>query len=245
MKNRRIVPCLDVKKGRIVKGTGFVDLVDAGDPVECAKKYSDDGADEIVLLNISAATEDKKDIVNLIGKVSSAINVPLTVGGGINNIEDFETMFNAGADKVSVNSAAVLNPDLINQASEKYGKERIVIAIDGKEKDDSWQVYISGGKKPMNIDVIDWVIECEKRGAGELLVTSIDNDGEKKGYNIPLLKAITTKVSIPVIASGGAGKLEDFYEAFNKGNASAALAASLFHFGEITIPELKEYLNNK
>ncbi|MGN1051713.1 MAG: imidazole glycerol phosphate synthase subunit HisF [Acutalibacteraceae bacterium] len=242
---KRIIPCLDVKNGRVVKGTSFVNLVDAGDPVECAKAYDKEGADELVLLDITATSDGRDTMVNIVEKVANSIFIPFTVGGGIRSIDDFNTMLRAGADKVSVNSAAVNRPLLINEASYKFGAQCVVAAIDAKRNGESWEVYTAGGRIPTGIDAVKWACECEKRGAGEILLTSMDEDGQKKGYDIALTKAVSEKVNIPVIASGGAGALEHFKDAFTLGKADAVLAASLFHFGEIPIPKLKEYLKSK
>ena len=242
---KRIIPCLDVKNGRVVKGMSFVDLVDAGNPVECAKQYDKQGADELVFLDITASSDGRATTIDMVKEVANTIFIPFTVGGGIRTVEDFNEILRAGADKVSVNSAAIKRPDLINEAAYKFGSQCVVVAIDAKRKGDSWEVYINGGRIPMGIDAVQWAVECEKRGAGEILLTSMDEDGQKKGYDLALTKAVSEKVNIPVIASGGAGALEHFYDAFTQGKADAVLAASLFHFGEIPIPELKEYLNNK
>lgn len=242
---KRIIPCLDVKNGRVVKGMSFVNLVDAGDPVECAKQYDKQGADELVFLDITASSDARKTVVDMVKKVADCIFIPFTVGGGIRTVDDFNEILRAGADKVSVNSAAIKRPELINEASKKFGSQCVVVAIDAKRKGDSWEVYINGGRIPMGIDAVEWAVECEKRGAGEILLTSMDEDGQKKGYDLELTRAVSEKVNIPVIASGGAGALEHFYDAFTAGKADAVLAASLFHFGEIPIPKLKEYLNSK
>lgn len=242
---KRIIPCLDVKNGRVVKGMSFVDLVDAGNPVECAKQYDKQGADELVFLDITASSDGRATTIDMVKEVANTIFIPFTVGGGIRTVEDFNEILRAGADKVSVNSAAIKRPELINEAAYKFGSQCVVVAIDAKRKGDSWEVYINGGRIPMGIDAVQWAVECEKRGAGEILLTSMDEDGQKKGYDLALTKAVSEKVNIPVIASGGAGALEHFYNAFTQGKADAVLAASLFHFGEIPIPELKEYLNNK
>ncbi len=242
---KRIIPCLDVKNGRVVKGMSFVNLVDAGDPVECAKQYDKQGADELVFLDITASSDVRSIVVEMVKKVADCIFIPFTVGGGIRSVDDFNEILRAGADKVSVNSAAIKRPELINEASEKFGSQCVVAAIDAKRKGDSWEVYINGGRVPMGIDAVEWAVECEKRGAGEILLTSMDEDGQKQGYDLELTRAVSERVNIPVIASGGAGALEHFYDAFTEGKADAVLAASLFHFGEIPIPELKEYLNKK
>lgn len=242
---KRIIPCLDVKNGRVVKGMSFVNLVDAGDPVECAKQYDKQGADELVFLDITASSDARKTVVDMVAEVADTIFIPFTVGGGIRTVDDFNEILRAGADKVSVNSAAIKRPELINEAAKKFGSQCVVVAIDAKRKGDSWEVYINGGRVPMEIDAVEWAVECEKRGAGEILLTSMDEDGQKKGYDLELTRAVSERVGIPVIASGGAGAPEHFYDAFTKGKADAVLAASLFHFGEIPIPKLKEYLNEK
>ena len=242
---KRIIPCLDVKNGRVVKGMSFVNLVDAGDPVECAKQYDKQGADELVFLDITASSDARKTVVDMVKQVADCIFIPFTVGGGIRTVEDFNEILRAGADKCSVNSAAIKRPELINEAAEKFGSQCVVAAIDAKRKDNSWEVYINGGRVPMGIDAIEWACECERRGAGEILLTSMDEDGQKKGYDLALTRAVSERVNIPVIASGGAGALEHFSDAFTEGKADAVLAASLFHFGEIPIPKLKEYLRDK
>ncbi len=242
---KRIIPCLDVKNGRVVKGMSFVNLVDAGDPVECAKQYDRQGADELVFLDITASSDARNIVVDMVQKVADSIFIPFTVGGGIRSVDDFNEILRAGADKVSVNSAAIKRPELINEASEKFGSQCVVCAIDAKRKGESWEVYINGGRIPMGIDAVEWAVECERRGAGEILLTSMDEDGQKKGYDLALTRAVSEKVNIPVIASGGAGALEHFYDAFTEGKADAVLAASLFHFGEIPIPQLKDYLDKK
>lgn len=242
---KRIIPCLDVKNGRVVKGMSFVNLIDAGDPVEAAVQYDNQGADELVLLDITASSDERNIIIDIVERVANSIFIPFTVGGGIRSVDDFNALLRAGADKVSVNSAAVLRPDIINEASYKFGSQCVVAAIDAKRKGDSWEVYINGGRKPMGIDAVEWAVECEKRGAGEILLTSMDEDGQKNGYDLQLTSAVSQSVGIPVIASGGAGAFEHFKDAFTVGKADAVLAASLFHFGEIPIPKLKEYLNNE
>lgn len=242
---KRIIPCLDVKNGRVVKGMSFVNLVDAGDPVECAKQYDVQGADELVFLDITASSDSRNITIDMVEKVANTIFIPFTVGGGIRSVDDFNALLRAGADKVSVNSAAVYRPELISEAAYKFGSQCVVAAIDAKRNGDSWEVYVHGGRKPMGIDAVEWAVKCEQLGAGEILLTSMDEDGQKKGYDLGLTKAVSEKVGIPVIASGGAGALEHFYDAFTVGKADAVLAASLFHFGEIPIPELKKYLNKK
>ncbi len=242
---KRIIPCLDVKNGRVVKGTSFVNLRDAGDPVECAVEYDKQGADELVLLDITASSDARNIMTDIVSRVANSIFIPFTVGGGIRTVDDFTQLLRAGADKVSVNSAAIKRPDIINEAAYKFGSQCVVAAIDAKRKDGSWEVYINGGRVPMGIDAVEWAREAEKRGAGEILLTSMDCDGQKQGYDLKLTRAVSESVGIPVIASGGAGALEHFKDAFTLGKADAVLAASLFHFGEIPIPVLKEYLHKK
>ena len=240
MHAKRIIPCLDVKNGRVVKGTSFVNLRDAGDPVEAAVAYDQQGADELVLLDITASSDARNIMLDIVNAVAQRIFIPFTVGGGIRTVEDFTQLLRAGADKVSVNSAAIRRPDIINEAAYKFGSQCVVVAIDAKKRAESgWEVYINGGRIPMEMDVIEWAVEAEKRGAGEILLTSMDCDGVKNGYDLELTQAVSQQVGIPVIASGGAGTKEHFYDALTKGKADAVLAASLFHFGEITIPELK------
>lgn len=245
---KRIIPCLDVKDGRTVKGVNFVDLVDAGDVSELAKLYSNLGADELVLLDISATEEKRTTLTKLVEKVASSINIPFTVGGGIKSIDEAEAVLAAGASKISINSSAFTNPNLIENLANKFGKNRVVCAIDVK-KDSSfksgYQCYISGGKIKTNRDVLEVAKEFERKGAGEILLTSMDLDGTKKGFALDLNAMISQSISIPVIASGGAGTKEHFYDVFTKGKVSAALAASIFHFGEVSIPELKAYLISK
>lgn len=244
---KRIIPCLDVDKGRVVKGVQFVDLIDAGDPVEVAKAYNKSLADEIVFLDITASHEGRDTIVEVVRKTAEEIFIPLTVGGGIRTTDDFRRMLLAGADKVAVNSAAIHRPDLINEAAYKFGSQCVVVAMDAKRNIErgSWDIYINGGRVNTNIDAIEWAIEVEKRGAGEILLTSMDCDGTKAGYDVPLTKIISESVQIPVIASGGAGTMEHFEEVLTDGKADAALAASLFHFKEIEVIDLKTYLRNK
>lgn len=242
---KRIIPCLDVKNGRVVKGVSFVDLIDAGDPVQCAYAYDKQGADELVLLDITATHEGRSTMIDIVQRVADTVFIPFTVGGGIKTVDDFKEILRAGADKISVNSAAVRNPDLINEAAYKFGSQCVVVAIDSKKRDNnSWQVYLNGGRIPTGIDAVEWAKEAEKRGAGEILLTSMDQDGQKNGYDIELTRAVSESVGIPVIASGGAGKKEHFLDAFTEGKADAVLAASLFHFNELPISELKEYLND-
>ena len=241
---KRIIPCLDIKNGRTVKGVNFLDLKDAGNPVELAKKYSDEGADELVFLDISATEEHRKTLVELVRKVAATINIPFTVGGGISSIEDVELLLKNGADKVSINSAAVKNPKLINDLASKFGSQCIVVAIDAKQINGNWRVHLVGGKLPTDLDLFDWAKEAETRGAGEILFTSMDNDGTKNGFANEALAKLSKIVNIPIIASGGAGTIDHFVAAFLIGNADAALAASVFHFQEIEIPVLKQTLKN-
>lgn len=243
---KRIIPCLDVKNGRVVKGVSFVDLRDAGDPVECAAAYDKAGADELVLLDITATHEGRGTMIDIVERVAKTVFIPFTVGGGIRTTEDFKELLRAGADKISVNSAAVRNPELLNEAAEKFGSQCVVCAIDAKRRETGgWEVYLNGGRIPTGIDAVEWAKEAYARGAGEILLTSMDCDGQKNGYDIELTHAVSTSVGIPVIASGGAGRKEHFYDAFTKGAADAVLAASLFHFNELPIPELKKYLHIK
>ena len=244
---KRIIPCLDVKDGRVVKGTSFVNLRDAGDPVECAKIYDKEGAVELVLLDITASSDARNIITDIVRKVADCVFIRFTVGGGIRTVEDFTDILRAGADKVSVNSAAVHRPEIINEASYKFGSQCVVTAIDAKRRDDGtgWDVFINGGRINTGKDAVKWAIEAEKRGAGEILLTSMDCDGVKNGYDLELTRAVSENVGIPVIASGGAGNMQHFYDAFTKGKADAVLAASLFHFGEIAIADLKDYLSEK
>ena len=243
---KRIIPCLDVKNGRVVKGVSFVDLRDAGDPVECAAAYDKEGADELVLLDITATHEGRSTMIDIVERVAKTVFIPFTVGGGIKSVDDFRDLLRAGADKISVNSAAVRNPQLINDAAYKFGNQCVVCAIDAKQRTDGgWEVYLNGGRIPTGIDAVKWAVEAEQRGAGEILLTSMDQDGQKNGYDIALTKAVSEAVGIPVIASGGAGAKQHFYDAFTEGKADAVLAASLFHFNELPIPELKKYLNEQ
>jgi len=246
---KRILPCLDVKAGRVVKGVNFVDLKDAGDPVELAKAYNDAGADELVFLDITATHEDRDTIIDVVYRTAEQVFIPLTVGGGINSLENIKLLLRAGADKVSINSSAVKNPNFINQASDRFGNQCIVVAIDARRRKDSkelaWDVYVRGGRENTGIDAIDWAIEMAKRGAGELLITSMDADGTQAGYDLQLTKTIAEQVEIPVIASGGAGNCQHIYEALTEGKAEAALLASLLHYGQLTISELKHYLSER
>ena len=242
MLTKRIIPCLDIKNGRTVKGVNFIDLKDAGDPVELAKKYAETGADELVFLDISATEEGRKTLIDLVRKVAQTINIPFTVGGGISSVEDVENLLKNGADKVSINSSAVKNPQLINDLAQAFGSQCVVVAIDAKQINGRWTVHLVGGKVATEIDLFDWAKEVETRGAGEILFTSMDNDGTKNGFANDALAKLSTLVNIPVIASGGAGKMQHFLDAFAIGKADAALAASVFHYGEIEIPALKQHL---
>lgn len=243
MLTKRIIPCLDIKNGRTVKGVNFVGLRDAGDPLELAKKYTNSGADELVFLDISATEERRKTLIPLVREVAKAINIPFTVGGGISSVEDVELLLRNGADKVSVNSSAVKNPDLINELSAKFGSQCIVVAIDAKQIDGVWKVHLVGGKQPTEINLFEWAKEVEQRGAGEILFTSMNNDGTKNGFANDILSELSQLVNIPIIASGGAGTMQHFLDGFENGKADACLAASVFHFDEIQIPDLKNYLN--
>ncbi|MSN95776.1 imidazole glycerol phosphate synthase subunit HisF [Campylobacter sp. FMV-PI01] len=240
---KRIIPCLDVKDKRVVKGINFVNLIDAGDPLEVAKRYNDEGADEICFLDITATDEKRKTIVEVIERVAKNLFIPLTVGGGIKNIDDVNALLSVGCDKISINSSAVNNPNLIDQIALKFGSQCVVVAIDVKRNKEKYEVFTNGGKKNSKIDAISWAKEAQERGAGEILLTSMDADGTKNGYDIDITKKISNLLKIPVIASGGAGKMQDIKEVFEIG-ADAALAASIFHFGEIRINELKKYLLN-
>ena len=243
---KRVIPCLDVKNGRVVKGVSFVNLRDAGDPVECAVAYDKKGADELVLLDITATHEGRGTMVDIVTRVAKSIFIPFTVGGGIRTTDDFKELLRAGADKISVNSAAVRNPDLINEAAQKFGRQCVVCAIDAKRRaEGGWEVYLNGGRLPTGIDAVEWAKEAVSRGAVEILLTSMDCDGQKTGYDIDLTKAVSEVVGVPVIASGGAGALEHFYDALTVGKADAVLAASLFHFNEIPIADLKAYLQKQ
>lgn len=247
MFTKRIIPCLDCKDGRVVKGTNFVDLKDAGDPVEVAAMYDKSGADELVFLDITASSDGRNTTVDLVRKVAEKVFIPFTVGGGIRTVDDFKVLLREGADKISINSAAIMNPRLISDAADKFGSQCVVVAIDAKRSEDGshWTIYKNGGRVDMGIDAVEWAMQAEKNGAGEILLTSMDCDGTKAGYDIELTRIIADSVSIPVIASGGAGNMEHFYDAFDKGHADAALAASLFHYKELEIMELKKYLNAK
>lgn len=244
---KRIIPCLDVKEGRVVKGVQFVNLRDAGDPVELAAFYDEQGADELVFLDISASHEGRETMVDVVEKVAGQLAIPFTVGGGINSLEDMKRILRAGADKVSLNTAAVLRPELITEGSDFFGAQCIVVAIDAKYDEElgSWRVYTHGGRKPTDREVIAWAKEVVQRGAGEILLTSMDQDGEKKGFDLPLTKAVSEAVTVPVIASGGAGAKEDFEPVFKEAKADAALAASIFHYKETSVAEVKSYLKEK
>ena len=243
---KRIIPCLDVKNGRVVKGINFVDLIDAGDPTEQAKFYSENGADEICFLDITASNENRNIILEVVKKTSERCFVPLTVGGGVRNLEDISNLLSSGADKVSINTAAVKNKSIIKKSAENFGSQCIVIAIDAKKiSENKWEVFSNGGRNPSGKDAISYAKEVEELGAGEILLTSMDRDGTKKGYDLELTKKISSSVNIPVIASGGVGNLDHLYDGFKKGKASAALAASIFHFGEFSIQDVKRYLDSK
>ncbi len=242
---KRIIPCLDVKDGRVVKGTRFVNLRDAGDPVEVAAWYDQEGADELVFLDITASHERRRILINVVARTAEVAFMPLTVGGGIRTLEDIRALLLAGADKVSINTAAVQDPELIPRAAERFGSQCIVLAIDAKRTGGRWEVFIHGGRTPTGLDAVEWAIEGEKRGAGEILLTSMDRDGTKDGYDLELTRAVAEAVGIPVIASGGAGRLGHLYEALTVGKADAALAASIFHFREYTIQEAKVYLRER
>jgi len=242
---RRIIPCLDVKDGRVVKGVNFVNLVDAGDPVEQAKLYDEQGADELTYLDITASVEKRAAIIDVVERTADQVFIPLTVGGGIRVLDDIRVLLRAGADKVGINTAAVDDPELVREAAVSFGSQCIVVAIDAKKKGDSWEVYTHGGRTPTGVDALQWAEKVQELGAGEILLTSMDRDGTREGYDIPLTRAVCDAVDIPVIASGGVGDMEDFYEGFAEANADAALAASIFHFGERTIGEVKHYLADK
>ncbi len=247
MFTKRIIPCLDVKDGRVVKGVNFVDLKDAGDPVEIAAAYDRAGADEVVFLDITASSDNRNTVVDMVRQVAANVFIPFTVGGGIRTVDDFRMLLREGADKISINSSAINNPDLITEAADKFGSQCVVVAIDAKRRADKtgWNVYKNGGRIDVGLDAIEWAMEAERRGAGEILLTSMDCDGTKAGYDIALTRQIAEHVSIPVIASGGAGTKEHFYDALTEGKADAALAASLFHYKELEIMELKEYLRDR
>lgn len=244
MFTKRIIPCLDVKDGRVVKGVNFVDLKDAGDPVEVASIYDKAGADELVFLDITASSDQRNTVVDMVRSVAEQVFIPFTVGGGIRTVDDFRALLREGADKISINSAAIDNPNLISDAADKFGSQCVVVAIDAKKRADGsgFNIYKHGGRIDVGIDAVEWAIEAEKRGAGEILLTSMDADGTKAGYDLLLTRLVSDAVGIPIIASGGAGTKEHFKDAFTKGNADAALAASLFHYKELEIMDLKRYL---
>ena len=247
MLTKRIIPCLDVNGGRVVKGINFVNLMDAGDPVEVGRAYGQAGADELVFLDITASSDQRDTVVDMVRKVAEQVFIPFTVGGGIRTVEDFRLLLREGADKISINSAAISNPSLIHDAAMKFGSQCVVVAIDAKARENGsgWNIYRNGGRIDMGIDAVEWAIEADRLGAGEILLTSMDGDGTKAGYDLELTRAIAGQVSIPVIASGGAGTMEHFREAFTVGGADAALAASLFHFKEMEIRDLKLFLSKK
>lgn len=244
MLTKRIIPCLDIKNGRTVKGVNFVNLIDAGDPVALAKQYADVGADELVFLDISATLEGRKTMLEMVLKVAAQVNIPFTVGGGISTVEDVDALLHCGADKVSINSSAIKRPVLINELSQKFGSQCVVVAIDAKQIDGKWVVHLAGGTIPTELELFDWAKEVAQRGAGEILFTSMDNDGTKAGFANEALAKLSALVNIPIIASGGAGSVQHFTDTFIKGKSDAALAASVFHFGEIPIPTLKQELKN-
>ena len=247
MHTKRVIPCLDVNNGRVVKGTNFLNLRDAGDPVEVAAQYDEAGADELVFLDITASSDARNIKTDMVRRVAETVFIPFTVGGGIRSVEDFRMILREGADKVAVNSAAIVNPQLISEAAERFGSQCVVVAIDAKKRQDGrgWNIYKNGGRIDMGIDAVEWAMKAEQLGAGEILLTSMDCDGTKEGYDIELTRMTADNVSIPVIASGGAGNAEHFYEALTAGGAEAVLAASLFHYRELEIRELKEYLKGK
>lgn len=246
MYTKRIIPCLDVKAGRVVKGTNFVGLRDAGDPVELAAKYDAEGADELVFLDITASVEERATMREVVDRTASKVFMPLTVGGGIRTVEDVRKMLHAGADKVSFNTAAIKNPSILRECATLFGRQCTVLAVDAKRVgEDKWEVYINGGRTPTGLDVLEWVRKATALGAGEILLTSMDADGTKDGYDIALTRAVSEAVSVPVIASGGAGKLEHFYEVLTEGKADAVLAASVFHYGQFRVREVKEYLKSR
>ena len=243
--SKRIIPCLDIDKGRVVKGKSFINLIDAGDPSELSKHYNTEGADELVFLDITASHEQRKAIIDVVEKVSSEVFIPLTVGGGIRNLDNISELLLAGADKVSINTSAIENPEFIKKSSSKFGSQCIVVAIDAKKTDESWNVYTYGGRKDTGINVIEWAKKANEYGAGEILLTSMDMDGNKEGYDLDLLNRVSNEVNIPVIASGGAGSMQHIHDALVVGNSDAVLAASIFHFEELTIQQVKKFLNSK
>ena len=242
---KRIIPCLDVDKGRVVKGTNFVDIIDAGDPVEIAQKYDNEGADEIAFLDITASHEGRNNILSVVERVADEVFIPLTVGGGVKKFDDVRNLLSVGADKVTINTAAVNDPNLINNVTDKIGRQCIVIAVDVKKIDNDYVVFTHGGRTQTDLKAFEWCLDCQQRGAGEILLTSMDKDGTKDGFDIEILSKISNNVNIPVIASGGAGNLDHLYQAIVKGHADAVLAASIFHFGEYTINQAKDYLKAK
>lgn len=243
---KRIIPCLDVDKGRVVKGVNFVDIRDAGDPVEIAKRYNDQGADEITFLDITASNEERDTTVHTVEKIAEEVFIPLTVGGGIRTVQDIRTMLNAGADKVSINTAAIHNPDFVKEAAERFGSQCIVVAIDTKQvAENRWEIFTHGGRRATGIDAVEWAIKMVANGAGELLLTSMDRDGTKAGFDLAVTRAISDAVPVPVIASGGVGNLQDLVDGVKKGGADAVLAASIFHFGQFSVPEAKRYMSER
>jgi cyclase len=242
---KRIIPCLDVDRGRVVKGISFVNLIDAGDPVEQGARYDGEGADELVFLDITASSDRREIVADMVRRVADRVFIPFTVGGGIRTVDDIRMILKAGADKISVNTAAVQNPNLIREGAERFGAQCIVVAIDAKRKGNAWEVFLHGGRTPAGIDAIEWAQKAAKLGAGEILLTSMDRDGHKDGYDLELTREVADAVNIPVIASGGAGNLEHLHQALTAGRASAVLAASIFHFGEYTIGEAKQYLRQR
>ncbi len=247
MFTKRIIPCLDIDNGRVVKGTNFLNLRDAGDPIEVAKAYGEAGADELVFLDITASSDARQIQIDMVRKVAETIFIPFTVGGGIRTVEDFRMILREGADKIAINSAAIMNPSLISEAADRFGSQCVVVAIDAKKREDGsgWNIYKNGGRVDMGMDAVEWALQVDKLGAGEILLTSMDCDGTKDGYDLALTRTISEQVTIPVIASGGAGSMEHFYEVLTEGKADAALAASLFHYKELEIAKVKEYLRQK
>jgi cyclase len=242
MLTKRIIPCLDIKEGRVVKGVSFVGLRDAGDPLELARRYNDQSADELVFLDITASHEKRGLTVDLAARLARVLFIPFTIGGGISTLEDIHQIVTAGADKVSVNTAAIKNPELISRGAERFGSQCIVVAMDVKHHGDHWEVFTHGGRNPTGLDAVEWALEAERRGAGEILLTSMDQDGQKNGFDLDITSAISSRVKIPVIASGGGGTIDHFYDAFTAGQADAALAASVFHYGEYTVSDVKRAL---
>ena len=245
MLKKRIIPCLDIQDGRTVKGVNFIDIKDAGDPIELAKQYVLQGADELVFLDITATVENRKTLINLVERIAQEINIPFTVGGGIKTVEDVSALIKAGADKISVNSSAVKRPELIQEIALEFGSQCLVVAVDTKFEDGEWTVFVHGGRTPTQLNTLDWVKQVEKLGAGEILLTSMNNDGTKNGFALDLTNQVSRTLNIPVIASGGAGSKQHFKDVFEQTGATAGLAASIFHFGEIPIPELKDYLRTE